>query len=415
MQCRTCGAQITPNAPVCMRCGSPVSAPVHAADQTMFDPSSQRSPFPQYPPSYQGGPSPAPAASFGSPQVQTPPAFNVSPYQQHPSSVQGGFNAPSQQPSTFNNNQPGSSPFQGAVPFSDMTVASSSPLPPQYSFGNGFPGSSNSLPGNAPFSAPPQSPPWSNPNTFPASGQGPQQTPSFPGAAQGSTPFPSSAAWSNPNTFPASGQGPQQTPSFQGTMPPSSSAAWTGQLSYSAAAPAAKKKKSRGLLITLVLIVVVVGGALGVYFLLPGSGHSLLSSNTSIPSGMTINDQAAAIITDAQTASGVNKATFQPNSAQITTSFKMKQSVYVTLTLNVAKYNVSKQPAYLLVKFYANGQSVIKNEIPLTVSRPIEAAYFVAQYYISTNDGAAEIYWCSRANCSDRKLAKVLHFTVSGS
>src|ERR1700722_8018863 len=116
MQCRTCGAQVPPNAPVCMRCGTPISASIHAADQTMFGPSAQRAPFPQYPPTYQGGSAQPPSSSFGNPQAQTPPpgfgnpqvqtpppgfgnpqaqtpppGFSAAPYQQPPSAVQGNF------------------------------------------------------------------------------------------------------------------------------------------------------------------------------------------------------------------------------------------------------------------------------------------------------------------------------------
>jgi len=396
MQCRTCGAQVPPNAPVCMRCGTPISASIHAADQTMFGPSAQRAPFPQYPPTYQGhpptyqgGPAQPPSSGFGNPQAQTPPpgfgnpqaqtpppGFSAAPYQQSLSPVQRNFGAPPQQapsfgqpgsypsfgqlqgPGTYNNNQPGSSPYQGAAPYG------------------------NNQSGSSPYQQPQPSP-----NVFPsgqyggsAFGQGPQQSAPFPGAAP-------------------------SAPSYMRSSLPSGTST--------------QKKKSRLPQILIAIVVVVIICVVGGTLYLQSSGRSITSLTTpidnSVPSGLTINPTAAAIITDAQTSSGVDATTFQPSSAHLTTSFKTKQQVYLSFKLNAAKYNVNKQPAYLLVKFYADGKSVIKKEQPYTITQPIDAAYFVAEYYVPTSNAAAEVYWCNKSDCSDRQLAQVLHFTISGS
>ncbi|BCL78160.1 hypothetical protein ccbrp13_06250 [Ktedonobacteria bacterium brp13] len=382
MQCRTCGAQVPPNAPVCMRCGTPISASIHAADQTMFGPSAQRAPFPQYPPAYQGGPAQTPPPGFGNQQAQTPPpgfgnqqaqtpppGFSVAPYQRPPSPVQGNFGAPPQQAPSFG--QPGSYPSFGQ---------------PQ---GPGV--YNNNQPGSSPYQQPQPSP-----NAFPsgqyggsAFRQGPQQSAPFPGAAP-SAPFPGAAP---------------SAPSYM-------------RSSLLPGTPTQKKKSRLPQILIAIVVVVIIGVAAGALYL-QSSGRSITSLTTSIdnsaPSGLTINPAAAAIITDAQTSRGVDTTTFQPSSAQQTTSFKTKQQVYLSFKLNASKYNVSKQPAYLLVKFYADGKSVIKKDQPYTITQPIDAAYFVAEYYVPTNNAAAEVYWCNKSDCSDRQLAQVLHFTISGS
>lgn len=386
MPCRICGAMLPSGTQACMRCGSPVYMPVSspaqasAADATAFDPSSQRSPFSQYPPAYQGGPTQTPSP-FGNPPAQTSSLNSgYSPYQPQPQPRTGALNPPQQQPpATYQQAR-----TFGAFGAPSMPPQSSSPynqsMQSNYQYGNSplaAPGQKNSnvMPGNAPFVRTGQLNPM--PGNVPVFSQGQGQ----------------GVSGSGNNGF---------LPPQQGQVAPSSFERPGGSTQEGS------KKKSRALMIGVVLLVIVLIGG-GATFVL----NSTIGFSSNIPSGRTIDPLASTIITSAQTASGIDQQTYGPLAGQVTSTFKVNQSIYVTFKLNPSKYDVTKQKAYILVKFYDGNRSVINNEQPYAVSSPIDAAYFVAQYYIATDNGAAEIYWCRQANCSDRKLAQVIHFTVT--
>lgn len=397
MQCRTCGAMLPSGTQACMRCGSPVympvSSPAHASanDATAFDPSLQRAPFSQYPPTDKGG---APQTSspfvnpstqsqrlspFGSPPAQTP-GLNTgySPYQLRPGT--GALQPPQQQPPVSYQQagpfgMPSSSP-QGSSLY-NQSIQGNNYQPGNNQFAASGQMSSSAMPGNAPFMRTGQLNPMPGSAPFSPQGQG--------------------LPWSGNNGFSSPPQGQVASPSLE-------------RLGNSTEQGSKKKSRTRIFFIALIIIVLLGGGA--TYFLSTSSGTSMWGGNT-IPSGRTIDPVASAIITSAQTASSIDQQTYGPATGHMTSTFKVKQPIYVTFKLNPSKYDLTKQKAYILVQFYMGSKSVINNDQPYPVTSPIDAAYFVAQYYATTDNGAAEIYWCHQSNCSDRALAQVVYFSVT--
>jgi hypothetical protein len=190
-----------------------------------------------------------------------------------------------------------------------------------------------------------------------------------------------------------------------------------------------RKGMSAGCIVGLVLVVVlaVCGGiSFMVVRALPQSTNNSTTNVTPIgvtptptlvasPSGNTINADAAQIITDPKLTPQVDKTTYAPVAGTETTQFTVGQRVYVTFTVHPSKYDVSTQNAYIMVRFYDGSQAVANNSDPLVVSKgkPIDAAYYGIVYDTATSNGAAEVYWCRKADCSDGELAQVVYFTVS--
>lgn len=189
-----------------------------------------------------------------------------------------------------------------------------------------------------------------------------------------------------------------------------------------------RKKRSVGLIVGLVLLGVVVLCVCSIFaasvFNPPKPQVTTITTTTTVPtatptsvsspSGNPINAEAAQIITDPKLTAQVDKTTYAPVPGTETTQFKVKQAFYVTFTVHSDKYDVSQAPAYILVRFYAGTESVLKDD-PLVVDKgnPIDAAYYGVHFNIPTDNGAAEVYWCRKADCSDKELAQVVHFTVS--
>jgi len=47
------------------------------------------------------------------------------------------------------------------------------------------------------------------------------------------------------------------------------------------------------------------------------------------------------------------------------------------------------------------------------LNEPAPGGFFKVQYILPTQQGTAEVYWCQQSNCSDKKLAQVVTFTVT--
>jgi hypothetical protein len=113
---------------------------------------------------------------------------------------------------------------------------------------------------------------------------------------------------------------------------------------------------------------------------------------------------AAAIITNVQTASAVD-GSYHPT--RITSTVPAGRTLYVTFDLHL-----NGRTGYVLAKFYRDGVFLDKTE--LTVDRPDDLNGAVYGTFTGPiNSGAAELYWCARAGCSDAQLAAVAHFTVT--
>jgi hypothetical protein len=128
------------------------------------------------------------------------------------------------------------------------------------------------------------------------------------------------------------------------------------------------------------------------------------ASSTTGPSGQTVVPAAAAIITNVQTTSAIDN-NYHPTNP--TTTFNVKQTVYVTFNLKLP------QPGYAEVKWYVDG-SFGKSKILSLQDVNYTDAYF-SETYLRPSNGSAELYWCTKADCSDAQLAAVANFTITNS
>jgi hypothetical protein len=126
------------------------------------------------------------------------------------------------------------------------------------------------------------------------------------------------------------------------------------------------------------------------------------TSGATSPSGTAIDPAAAAIITKAQTSSAIDSNDFPTN---ITSNFAVKQNVYVTFNLTT-----NGQSGYTEAKLYSD-KTYVGNKI-LTIQSNFDHGYFTATIN-QASIGTVELYWCTKSDCSDSKLATFVTFTVS--
>jgi len=250
----------------------------------------------------------------------------------------------------------------------------------------------------------------------PGPGNPPQIDPTIAASPFGGTPPPPSTAYGTPsygtppnpyNTPPATPYPynmPPQQQNLYGTPPPPQQGGYVApppQQGYGYGTPPPPKRRSRlGLIlgiIALVLVVACAGISFAVYQGLKQTGNTSVS-----PSGQTINTTAAAIITGPQTSSAIDN-NFAPTKP--TTTFTAGQDVYVT-------FNISSngQDGYIEAKWYQNGQHLSTRQLHHSASNDV--GYF-SKTFTNSGDGIAELYWCTKADCSDEKLAQVVKFTVA--
>ncbi|GAC1368251.1 MAG: hypothetical protein NVS2B12_18600 [Ktedonobacteraceae bacterium] len=126
------------------------------------------------------------------------------------------------------------------------------------------------------------------------------------------------------------------------------------------------------------------------------------------PSGTPIDPDAATIVINAQSASGIDENTAAPKN--LTSTFKTGDIVYVTFKLNSAKIDLTTQKIYVTAKLYIDKQLAAKFD-PITFDKPSTGGYFSGTYKVASK-GAMEIYLCSKSDCSDEKLAQVVEYTI---
>ncbi len=189
--------------------------------------------------------------------------------------------------------------------------------------------------------------------------------------------------------------------------------------------PPTRKGPRVGLIIGIIVLIIAIVGV-GLYAVSRGnSGNSTSNTGTptattsssastptspavtptSVPtsvSGTAIDPAAAAIIFKAQTASAIDSNDFP---TQLTSNFAVKQNVYVTFQLKT-----NNQAGYTEAKLYSD-TSYIGNKI-LTIQPNFDHGYFTATLNQAAT-GTVELYWCTKADCSDEKLATFVTFTVS--
>ncbi|MGH2480670.1 MAG: zinc-ribbon domain-containing protein [Ktedonobacteraceae bacterium] len=126
------------------------------------------------------------------------------------------------------------------------------------------------------------------------------------------------------------------------------------------------------------------------------------SGNSNVPDATQINSTAAANITGAQSAGAVDSNN-QPTDTK--SSFTTGDTVYITMTL-------AGNSGYATMKVYRDSQFDIQSNSPLTLnSGDTNGAFSITV----NNPGqfVVGLYWCTRSDCSDAALAKVVNFDVS--
>ena len=124
------------------------------------------------------------------------------------------------------------------------------------------------------------------------------------------------------------------------------------------------------------------------------------------PSGATFSGTAQQVIASAQLASQVS-AKDQPTELQ--SVFQPDQTIYLAYHWNNVGYT-----GYVYTIWYLNGQQITSG-----TSDYIGSAYSYYDGYISSSasqdgQGAIEVYWCKQSDCSERQLAWVRPFSISG-
>jgi hypothetical protein len=118
------------------------------------------------------------------------------------------------------------------------------------------------------------------------------------------------------------------------------------------------------------------------------------------PSGSPVSTSAAAIITSIQMADQVNGIT----PTHLTTTFKVHQTIYAT-------FQLSGQNGYAVASWYLDGIHAFNSKV-LTVKSDYTGGYFSA-FYNRAGQGAVELYWCTKSDCSDAQLAQTTTFIIT--
>jgi zinc-ribbon domain len=187
--------------------------------------------------------------------------------------------------------------------------------------------------------------------------------------------------------------------------------------------PTRRKGPGVGLIIGIIvlLLVLVGGGILAIRAYSGGSTNNTTNtvtptattasttttavtptSGTTLPSSAQIDPAAAAIITKAQTASAIDSNGLPTH---LTSNFSPGQNVYVTFNLTT-----NGQSGYTEAKLYSD-TTYGGNKI-LTIKSNFDHGYFTATLN-QASTGTVGLYWCTKSDCSDDKLATLVTFNVS--
>jgi hypothetical protein len=120
------------------------------------------------------------------------------------------------------------------------------------------------------------------------------------------------------------------------------------------------------------------------------------------PSGSPIDPTSAGIVTNVQTATGVDSNDLPTG---VTSQFSPKQTVYVTFNLNLP------QSGFVEAKLYSNSTYIGNKVLPTNMGQ-VDHGYFTAVIN-QASTGYVELYWCTMSDCSDASLGAVATFTVA--
>jgi hypothetical protein len=132
------------------------------------------------------------------------------------------------------------------------------------------------------------------------------------------------------------------------------------------------------------------------------SSPTTAATTVPAPSGKSINPTVAALFSNIRTSSSIDDK-YQPTN--VTNTFAVKQNVYITFVISS-----KNQPGYIQVLWYSDNTMLIKDQ--LTHDAQHNVGYFGIIYQRAAN-AAAELYWCTKSDCSDAQLASVVRFTVA--
>lgn len=129
----------------------------------------------------------------------------------------------------------------------------------------------------------------------------------------------------------------------------------------------------------------------------PTTAPSHVSSPTATPfPGQKYVDHA-------QLAGGIDPVSHRP--IQLTTTFKMKQAIYVFFQIHSAG-----QYGAVCLLWYANNRVFFPYALPVY---PNEQTSYSFVSYDGTGSGYVELYWASTTSCTDKVLAQRVNFTVT--
>ncbi len=158
-----------------------------------------------------------------------------------------------------------------------------------------------------------------------------------------------------------------------------------------------RRRRLKALVVGVVALILVSSGVL----LVPGWLHPLPPPG---PSGSPIVPAAATIVTNVQVASAVDSY-YHPT--QLTNTVAVGQTLYITFDLHL-----NGRTGYVLAKFYRDREFIDQAD-PLMVTPGVLNAAVYASFPAAIQNGTAELYWCQQADCSDRQLVAVAHFTIT--
>jgi len=180
---------------------------------------------------------------------------------------------------------------------------------------------------------------------------------------------------------------------------------------------------TRRLVVLSLIVLTIVGMVAGTWLLLPsilgklptGSTPTATATATATatpasPSGLPIDPSAAAVITDAQTSSDIDRSSTRPT--HITSTFTTGQLIWVTFNIHF-----NGQVGTIEAKFYEDNQLIpdFTNTLGINDGNNPYGALFPGrnQTYSTPTQGAAELYWCPQYDCSNEQLAAFVNFIVS--
>ena len=124
------------------------------------------------------------------------------------------------------------------------------------------------------------------------------------------------------------------------------------------------------------------------------------------PSGQDFSGTAQSVITQAQMASQVNS---QDQPTELESTFQPGQTIYMAYHWANIGY-----AGYVYTIWYFNGQEVDTNRSDYLSTSYRYYDGYISDSFTEDGQGGVEVYMCQKSDCSDRQLAWMRPFSVSG-